>query len=289
MIQVVFVKWGTAYDHRHINGMIDEIRKHTTAPLRFVAITDRTDGLYDDIVTAPFPDLGLPFAQLTSRSCFAKLAMFYPGILQPGLKTIYFDLDTAILGNIERLTDFLKHEDDIYLISSQFIQFWKMRWLLRLIAPKVFYLANSSAVAFLPERQYRLALDFKENITRWRADPSVDDCPPPVALGSDDKFISYFAKDRMKVFPMRVATRFQDKYFTFSAAMSDFANNSRRIKQARKRHVLVTFMGDYGKPEKIIQYRKGDVIKLSGLVCRWDYPEFQDYWTRILHWGRSAE
>lgn len=88
---------------------------------------------------------------------------------------------------------------------------------------------------------------------------------------------------------MRVATRFQDKYFTFSTAMSDFANNSRRIKQARKCHVLVTFMGDYGKPEKIIQYRKGDVIKLSGLVCRWDYPEFQDYWTRILHWGRSAE
>lgn len=288
MIQVVFVKWGTAYDHRHINGMIDEIRKHTNSPLRLVAITDRTDGLYGEIITAPFPDLGLSFSQLTSRSCFAKLAMFYPDVLQPGVKTIYFDLDTAILGDIKELTDFLKHPDDIYLISSQFVQHWKMRWLLRLIAPTIFYRANSSAVAFFPERQYHLALDFKQNIARWRADPGADDCPPPVALGSDDKFISYCARDKLKIFPMRVATRFQDKYFTFSAAMSDFANNSPFIKNVRKRRVLVTFMGEYGKPEKIVQYKKGDVIKLGALVCRWDYPEFQDYWSRILRWGRSV-
>lgn len=157
MIQLVFVKWGTAYDYRHINGMIDEIRRHTSSELRIVAITDQDIGLYDEIISIPFPDLGLPFSELTSRSCFAKLSIFLPGVLQPGLKTIYFDLDTAILGNIEKLADFLKDKNDIYLISSQFVQFWKIRPLFKIIAPHAFYLANSSAVVFYPERNYDLA------------------------------------------------------------------------------------------------------------------------------------
>ena len=50
MIQIVIVKWGTLYDHRHINGMIDAIRSHTKVPLRIVAITDEPAGLYDDII-----------------------------------------------------------------------------------------------------------------------------------------------------------------------------------------------------------------------------------------------
>ena len=60
MIQIVVVKWGTLYDHRHINGMIDAIRSNTKEPLRIVAITDEPAGFYDDIIVQPFPDLGLP-------------------------------------------------------------------------------------------------------------------------------------------------------------------------------------------------------------------------------------
>jgi len=89
MIKIVVVKWGTLYDHRHINGMIDAIRSNTKEPMRIIAITDEPAGLYDDIIVQPFPELGLPFHKLTQRSCFGKLAMFSRGVLEPDLPTLF--------------------------------------------------------------------------------------------------------------------------------------------------------------------------------------------------------
>lgn len=66
--------------------------------------------------------------------------------------------------------------------------------------------------------------------------------------------------------------------------MAKLFNNLSNMKKTRARFVLVTFMGEYGKPERIVGYEKGDVIRLGPLVCYWDYPEFVNYWKRILHW-----
>lgn len=287
MIQIVIVKWGTLYDHRHINGMIDAIRSNTKVPLRIVAITDEPAGLYDDIIVQSFPDLGLPFHKLTQRSCFGKLAMFSRGILEPDLPTLFFDLDTAVLGDVSKLVACMEQKPGIYLTSSQFFQFWKLRPLLRFIAPSSFYRANSSVVAFYPRDYYFIADEFRKNIARWLDRSPQNGSPPKLALGSDDKFISFVARDSLRVFPWSIAARFQDTYFGFSPWMSDAIGRLPLVKRTRKTRVALTFMGEFAKPEKIDSYENGDIIRLGALVSRWKFPELKTYWHAILNWSSS--
>ena len=284
MIQIAFVKWGTVYDHRHINGMVDEIRKHTDEELRVVVVTDDASGLYGDFHVHPFPDLGLPFEQLTQRSCYAKLSIFVPGILETGLKTLFFDLDTAVFGDVTALTDCLDDHRGIYLLPNQFIQFWQLRPVLRHIAPRSFYFANSSTIAFYPEDYTFIATEFRENMARWLSDPKAKDRPPEFGIGSDERFISFIARDTLRVFKSKIAARFQDKYFGLTAGMADAISALPLVQRTRRNRAVLTFMDFYAKPEKIVSYKSGDIIRTGPLVTRWDFPELAAYWQRILDW-----
>ncbi len=152
VIQIVCIKWGAKYGIDAVNRIHRTVRRGTRAALRFVLIADTVDeGLDPEIEVQPFPPFPVPF-DLMKEGCRLKLAMFAPGVLDPDLPTVYFDLDTVVRGDVQRIADQLERVPALYMLQNHYIQFWRYQSLLKLIGSKLFYYGNSSVLAFHPGR-----------------------------------------------------------------------------------------------------------------------------------------
>ena len=85
-------KTGGAYTAEYVQRLAEGVTRHTTRPHRFLCFTDSTETLPCD--KTPLTD-GLP-------GWWSKLELFkeFYG------RTVYFDLDTMIIGNIDPLLDY---------------------------------------------------------------------------------------------------------------------------------------------------------------------------------------
>lgn len=85
---------------QYVNNLAEGVRKHMPAgvPWRFVCLTDDPTGLNDGIQVLPLPsDL---------KGWWGKLYLFKKGLFPDGQRIIFFDLDTIILGSLEKLTQY---------------------------------------------------------------------------------------------------------------------------------------------------------------------------------------
>ena len=208
-----------------VNGLFRIIRGHTSAPLRFVCITDDATGLDPEIVIRPFPDMHMP-EELLSTGCLRKLSMFVEGVLEPRLRTLYFDLDTAVLGDVARLAACLDRDHGLYMLSNHYLQHWKLRPLYRRFSPETYYFGNSSVLAYYPEDYYALAADFITGFPSVHAEAQRSGVPKPRYWRTDERWISYCARDTLPVFPDELAARFQDAYMAPSFWLSDPARQA---------------------------------------------------------------
>lgn len=279
MIQIVFVKWGTLYSTAHINNFAREIASNTNAQLKFVCITDDGKGLDDHIRVAPFPDMGVTFDQLTQRTCFGKLSIFDAGTLDPDLKTLYFDLDTAVMGDVQKLADVLDKHPVLHFLSNHFLQHWKFRKTVRRFDPDAYYFGNSSVIAFYPRDYHYLADQFRsmsEQVTARNADKTGHHS----GLWSDERFISYYARDTLRVFHPALAARFQDTYMAPWLWLAALQDKLPWVRARRAQRVALTFSGEDNKPKRLAVIQPGDLVVAGGLKVRWQYPELQEYWAR---------
>ena len=167
MIQVVFVKWGNKYGPHYIKGLLAAIRRHTEEEIRPLCITDDPAGLPEDVTTVPFPDFGLPLDDLIGfGGCFPKLSIFAEGILEPDLKTIYFDIDTAVLGDVARLTELLDDHPCLYGLANHIVPTWRTPRLQKYTADGHFFI-NSSVMVFYPRRHGSIFTDFLEQYPEY--------------------------------------------------------------------------------------------------------------------------
>lgn len=280
MLQIVLIKWGSRYGPPHVNGLFRIVRDQTSAPLRCVCITDDGAGLDPEIAVVPFPDLGLP-AEFLQTGCLRKLSMFVEGVLEPGLKTLYFDLDTAVLGDARRLADCLDRARGIYMLSNHYVQHWRLRPLLRHVAPESYYFGNSSVLAYYPEDYGFLASDFVRAYPAVRAEAARTGRPKPKRYRTDERWISYRARDTARVFPNHLAARFQDSYMTPYFWMSALRDRLPWERQVRAQRVALTFSGKDNKPDRLARIADGDVVQKGGLKTRWHYPELKRYWAEL--------
>ena len=280
-LQIVFVKWGTAYTAAHVNGLLHAIRSRTGASLRVVCITDDGAGLDAQIDVRPFPDLGVPFDRLTTSSCFGKISMFAQGILKPGLPTLFFDLDTAVMGDVALLAGCLERKRGLYMLKNHFLPIWRVDGLLRRLAPEKYYFGNSSIMAFYPEDYHFIARRFGEEYpgVLERAEKTHE--PVHSSFRTDDRFISYVARETVRVFPGHLAARFQDTYMTFAYWMSALQDRWPGVRARRARRVALTFMGGQTKPRRLAVIQEGEEIEYGPLKTRWNYPELRDYWAGV--------
>lgn len=271
MIQIVCVKWGTKYGTDPVNRLVRAIARHTRAPFRFVCITDQPAGDYDGrVLVKPFPEFAAPFETLKS-ACRLKLAIFARGMLEPGLPTIYIDLDTMIRGDIQRLADQLMRQPGLYMLQNHFVQWWRLRQYVKLVAPERYYFGNSSLLAFIPEQFHFIFDDFNRRMT---SPPN----PLPKYLKSDERFISYSARDSVRVFPRRLAVKFAEEYMAPAAFLEEIRKRLPWVIARRRSFVAVTFVGNDFKPARLAALRKGDIVRYGRLTQRWDNDDFRDYW-----------
>jgi hypothetical protein len=271
MIQIVCVKWGTKYGADPVNRLLRAIARHTGTPFRFVCITDQPAGDYDPrVILKPFPAFSAPFETL-KRACRLKLAIFAPGLLDPDLPTIYIDLDTMIRGDVQRIADELQRHPGVYMLQNHFIQWWPLGRYVRLVAPERYYFGNSSVLAFVPAKYGFIYEEFN----RRMASPPE---PLPKYLKSDERFISYIARDTVRVFPRRLAVKFAEEYMAPAAFLEEVRKRLPWVAARRRAFVAVTFVGNDFKPERLAALKKGDVVHYGKLTQRWDNDDFRDYW-----------
>lgn len=273
MLQIVFVKWGTRYGADTVNRSVRAIRQHATCDLRFVCITDDDQSKFDpEVITKPFPKCVAPMDHL-KRGCRLKLSMFAPGILEPGVPALYFDLDTMIRGDVARVRDHILRYGGIHLMKSHYLQWWKVQnWITPLIGGK-YYHGNSSAVGFLPDNYYWLFDKFNEKIVGRPIENQVK------TLIIDDRFISCHCRDTLRVFPTSLLVKFSGEYMSPFHAAETLKGHLPWVKARRAGQVAVTFAGDALKPDKLVKLDRGDEIRYKRLKTRWEHDEFRDYWT----------
>lgn len=77
----------------YVRNLRSMVARHLTLPHEFVCLSDHPERLGVDAIRAPGHTPGW----------WAKLALFQPNLFRFGTRIVYFDLDTVIVGNIDKL------------------------------------------------------------------------------------------------------------------------------------------------------------------------------------------
>ena len=87
------------YSHRDVNILAKCVKKHFTLPHEFVAIVDKSKGIDRELVDRIVP------SKHNYPSWWCKMELFREDVFKPNDRIIYFDLDTAIIDNIDFMTE----------------------------------------------------------------------------------------------------------------------------------------------------------------------------------------
>jgi len=104
IVNVICIKWGSYYSADYVNNLYRAVvRNFKRHEVRFFCFTEHPEGIDPQVVIKPLPELkGAKFAYLKE----AGLCDDHLGGLE-GQRVIYFDLDSVICGELDRLLDFM--------------------------------------------------------------------------------------------------------------------------------------------------------------------------------------
>jgi hypothetical protein len=113
MVNVICMKWGTAYGPEYVNILHAMVRRNLTRPFRFVCFTDDTSGINDGIECQPLPEM--PLVSGNPMHGWRKIGSFAPGLAGLEGPTLFLDLDLVIIDNIDCFFD---HPGDFCIIEN---------------------------------------------------------------------------------------------------------------------------------------------------------------------------
>jgi hypothetical protein len=271
VIQIACVQWGTRYGPESVNRLYRAVTRAASVPIRFVCISDRTADAYDaGVETVPFPPFALPRAEM-ERGCRLKLALFAPGVLEPDLPTVYFDLDTMVLGDVAPIAALPVERPALYMLKNHLLPFWRVQPLLKAVGVREYYFANSSVMAFFPRA---FAFVYAEFNRRAATMPR----PVPKAMKTDDRFVSDVARDQLRVVPRRLAVKFPDEYMAPFLFVEAVRKRLPWVAMRRRALVAVAFVGAGLKPASIAAFRPGEIVHYKRRRCRWEEERYGSYW-----------
>lgn len=94
------VKWGSRYGPDYVNVLYRAVQANLRRPHRFVCITDEGEGLDPGIDVVPFPAFRVPRATWR-QSCYPKIAMLAPGVVDDDDIVLQVDLDVMVVGGLD--------------------------------------------------------------------------------------------------------------------------------------------------------------------------------------------
>ena len=100
MINILCVKWGTAYSSEYVNKLHSMISRHFDEPFRMFCLTDNSNGVIDSVTC-------LPIADQRWDKWWNKITLLNDERI-PKNTCLLFDLDVVIYGNITCLLEEVK-------------------------------------------------------------------------------------------------------------------------------------------------------------------------------------
>ena len=218
MLTVCCWKWQpldgfpTQYSADHVNRLQSEVRKHYSAPHRFMCVTDNPMGLHPSIEVVPLWDDLKELSSLNGKpglSCYRRLRQFASDAGSIfGDRVVSVDLDVAIVGDMSPLWDI----DDDFAMCAGFTEkstYNGTMWLLRTgTRPQVwgdFSPENSPRAAmeagFVGSDQAWISLSLGPNERKWgRSDGvysyRIDLKRGAVALPSNARLVSFHGNEK---------------------------------------------------------------------------------------------
>ena len=96
---VICIKWGTIFGADDVNMLFRACREHSPTPLRFICLTDNSDGLADGVEAWQIPDIGLSPEEWSRPGVWPKLSLFSPELASLG-RVLFLDLDMMVVGDL---------------------------------------------------------------------------------------------------------------------------------------------------------------------------------------------
>ncbi len=115
---VICLKWGDRYGPEYVNRLHTMVQKNTERPLRFICITDDTDGLKNEVETRPMPPFDLP--ETFRFKGFRRMFLFQEKLYDLEGDILHLDLDLIVTGSIDGFFD--HHPDANYIVAENWTQ-----------------------------------------------------------------------------------------------------------------------------------------------------------------------
>lgn len=257
---LVLIIWGEKYSDDHCNQLIFSALRHAQNCRGICVLTDRMDRKIDrraqmvpipeDFARADFKTGGLP----------VKISMFDLPAIPKGDVCIYVDLDSMIIGNLDRLAP-LADKADIWTIDVfpfRFSKYRRARY--RLSGGKRFTKGNSSTFVFRNGFEGNPTSQFRSLFGTGRLEPR---------FLHDDRFIGWSCQEKIRGFPTHLVSNFRLEFL--SPAMWITRLYAAMRKRLRQQMVIVTFAGPKTKLETILaQDENTRLVDHHGRVGYWN-------------------
>jgi hypothetical protein len=264
---LVLVIWGEAYPDAHVNALVASARRHSDSLSHVVVVTDRArPALGADIEQKPFPEFFRD--PLFFRPGYpAKLSLFHREIVPPATKCVYLDLDTIVLGDLGQIAALVRDPDDILMLPpGNLIGFGRLRRLVsRVTRRRRIALGNSSIMVFHSASKFDLCAAYE---ARFHAQPHG------IEMRIDDRFISWFAQDRLRAIPNHLAVMFRREFLSRSSLLLRLRARLPWVIARRRGLVAITFNGAEHKPVQFADMPEGTkLVDSKGRCGVWREPE----------------
>lgn len=262
--QLVLVLWGTKYGIDEVNHLIRIVKSQSRTDPRIVLVTDQTrEGLDAGVIQRPFPEFFLK-SEFKGPGCQAKLAMFEDGVLPDDLPSIYLDLDSVVMGDLQKFLTLQYNSQTIAIFQSALLPFGSLgRFLHKHTNGRRYARGNSSMIVFHPRECAFIA-------SRFRALYDKHDGLNFRPMIADERFISWTAQPHMRTIPRFMAVKFPTEFMVpwrwLIHLRSALPWNRRRWDNL----LVVTLPGAEVKGEELLHLPEGaEVVDRKGRRLIW--------------------
>jgi hypothetical protein len=257
---LVLMIWGDKYPDGDVNRIIRGAMARAKNCKSVVVLTDRTDRKIDAVARQVLIDPEFDRPEFKKGGLAVKLSMFDIEAVPQGATCIYLDLDSVVVGNLDRLAA-LSARAPIWTIPvfpRPFSAFYRMLW--RVTGRRVYAIGNSSAFVYSNGFAGNPKEQFLDLVRSDRL---------PRTLRHDDRFVGWSCQDRVRGLSINDVVNFRFEFLAPTLWLSDVFSILRR--RARQRIVAITFAGPKTKPERLAGLSDGEIIEdHHGRRGRWN-------------------
>lgn len=253
---LILVIWGDKYHKGYVNTLVRsslELSSHCDQVIMF------TDVIRSGI-SAPVEQVLIP-NDMRGPKFFrpgypVKLCFMDTRSLPLNKTCVYIDLDTLVLGNLDRVAALCKTKSDVHMLAPAGLKFNRLSRFIFRTTGKNYVTGNSSITVFNSGLDINVAQKFISDISR-------DPAPRPKHMNNDDRYIAHTLQQNLRNIPTHICAMFRRKYLTRFSWL-------RREHPAQDNIVAVTLNDLSFKPDKILGWQDGQkIIDPKGRSGEW--------------------